>query len=969
MKNKRIGWAGACLSFLVLSLTTLFIFSIPSSQAAFLDSTTLTLSPSDFQVESGDSVSFTATLTSEGDPISGKDIVFTTTWGTFSPISGTVETDQNGQATITYNAPSISTDNQSVSVTATFIGDLSYGSSSDSASGNIQGSLFSSTTLALSPSSFTVESENSVSLTAKLTSKGTALSGKTITFSTINGTVDPITGKTNSDGEAEVTYTAPSFSVSESVTVKATFVGDLDYKSSSAEASGTIESAELFSSTSLELSPSTFEVGSENSISLTAILTSEGSLLENKTITFTTPDLTGPIGTDTTNSEGKATVTYTAPSIAIDEIPVVITATFAGDMNYQTSTATSSGTIRAESLVTTVSKEGAAFQIPETIEEKIPSYKEGAESISNLLPIPIPTTGFLLATNDSLSLVLSDQSDKGIATVKGWTLTSDITIQGASLNVILAENVTFDKTGKTASVGEIVSNPEEYRLDLVKVSATRRHLSLLLKLENSTSLPITAGYIVENPQSAADIIKKSIDTGKNLAENPSKSYIKSLLKPKEPRLGVFDFETDYWIDSPAETNGIVLTSGPIFNKLKEILPEMSEFMQLETNIPVLYDVKTSLNSQQLSSVEEITQNPSKYRDEIVSLTSNEYGVGISVQEALQKGTGIKVPVDIRLEGSINWNNINLQPKMNEFILATGASSKLQNDTVSSIKGRFTLTGRVATAKQIDESLPEKPILLIYDKKRVGDINWKELETEAQKMIENELKKLNWSLSGFTSKSIPGLSMKPPEETNVIDTPETIPENVNIKKKTEFLIKNVSHDTPVEVHLENSKVSKVKVNFSTNSENVNISIKKIEKEDAGVPEPSGQVYSYHEIRIRTTQGSVEKSKINFKVSKEWIEDKKSNEESIKLIRYHNGSWENLSTTLEQETATHFLYSSEVPGFSIFAITAETTEETQTGGPEQPSEEGSEEISPFVIGAVIVGVSIIIFITYRDRKTKT
>lgn len=99
------------------------------------------------------------------------------------------------------------------------------------------------TTLAVSPASFTLESGQGRILTATLTSDGTPLAGKTITWARTAGTLSTGSGVADSSGQVSVTYIAPTVETQTLVTVTASFAGDDQYQSSSGNSSGTITAA------------------------------------------------------------------------------------------------------------------------------------------------------------------------------------------------------------------------------------------------------------------------------------------------------------------------------------------------------------------------------------------------------------------------------------------------------------------------------------------------------------------------------------------------------------------------------------------------------------------------------------------------------------------------------------------------------------------------------------------------------
>jgi hypothetical protein len=83
--------------------------------------TSLIVSPSSFTVSIGETKTLTATLTADGQPLSGKTILWSAWAGYVYPSSGT--TNSSGQVSTTYSAPSYAT---STTITALFRGDSQY---------------------------------------------------------------------------------------------------------------------------------------------------------------------------------------------------------------------------------------------------------------------------------------------------------------------------------------------------------------------------------------------------------------------------------------------------------------------------------------------------------------------------------------------------------------------------------------------------------------------------------------------------------------------------------------------------------------------------------------------------------------------------------------------------------------------------------------------------------------------------
>ena len=144
-----------------------------------------------------------------------------------------------------------------------------------------------STTISISPSSFTKKSGESLTLVATLKDNANnPLANKTITWAKTAGSLSITSGTTDSAGQVLITYTTPSYETA--VTVTASFGGDEQYQASSGSSSGTITISTVFEATLNFRKP-------------------DGSPLANTTIYygFSSGQETNYLGT--TDNEGKIT--------------------------------------------------------------------------------------------------------------------------------------------------------------------------------------------------------------------------------------------------------------------------------------------------------------------------------------------------------------------------------------------------------------------------------------------------------------------------------------------------------------------------------------------------------------------------------------------------------------------------------------------------------------------------------------
>ncbi|MEM4001689.1 MAG: hypothetical protein QXW86_13335, partial [Saccharolobus sp.] len=290
--------------------------------------TILVITPSNPILKAGESILLTATLTSDSFILSGKTILWSASEGTL---------DRNVGESVLFTAPNVS-ENRTIIITATFQGEREYLGSSATIKliviprENISAKL--PTKLSVFPTSFELSSGGSINLSASLTPL-TAPSYM-ITWK-IEGP-----GTLSSSSGPYVTYMAPN--VTEEITIKiiAIFPGINEFLPSNTSITGRVLPVGVVKkATTMKISPSIFLLRPGEEISLSASLRDEeGNMLLEKTITW---ELEGP--GEISSSTGNSIIYRSPEKVPGGSIIVKIKAMFAGDKDYQSSMAISSGMI------------------------------------------------------------------------------------------------------------------------------------------------------------------------------------------------------------------------------------------------------------------------------------------------------------------------------------------------------------------------------------------------------------------------------------------------------------------------------------------------------------------------------------------------------------------------------------------------------------------------------------------------
>ncbi len=389
-----------------------------------------------------------------------------------------------------------------------------------------------------------------------------------------------------------------------------------------------------------------------------------------------------------------------------------------------------------------VTLEGAAFPVPHSLKDDISQYRRSMPEL--------PVNAFLLVAKDNLSLVFTHEKvSKGLATVEGKKLSYNLPWKNTELSVIKADTVSVRKEGDPATINDILSNPDAYRLELVKLDTTLRQVSTLYDPDDGSGIefPITTGVVVNSPRNPVDFVDDMSRKVREFHDNPSRSVADRLLgdTPRQ-HLYTFNFQEDFWIDSKAEVNGIVLyPQGTVVDLIENLETSELELVHTDKNV-LLYVVKTDMKATHVTSVNEITTHSKKYMGKVVKFTAFGKGGTTSIQEMIKK-SGKYPPVDVLLHGVVAWNSISVPPERNDIILTTGASSHHQDRVFAPVEGKFNYIGKIVSSKQVNESLPEGLALITYARNKTGELDYEKLPESAKEMIKREYSNLNASLGG------------------------------------------------------------------------------------------------------------------------------------------------------------------------------------------------------------------------------
>ncbi len=273
----------------------------------------------------GQSITFTATVTSvSGSGTPTGTVTFkdgSTTLG-----AGTLST-AGGVTTATFATGSLAVGNHSI--TATYSGNTNLGKSTGSTVTETVAQAATGTTLVASINPSVFGQQVTFTATVGATAPGSGTPTGTVTF--MDGTSTLGTAKVNGSGTA--TFGTGSLAIG-GHTITATYPGDNNFNTSSSS-TVTETVARAATGTALLASPNPSVLSQQVTFTATVGVTAPGSGTPTGTVTFTEGGTTLGTGTLST-AGGVTTATFATSSLAVGNHS--ITATYAGDGNFNTST-------------------------------------------------------------------------------------------------------------------------------------------------------------------------------------------------------------------------------------------------------------------------------------------------------------------------------------------------------------------------------------------------------------------------------------------------------------------------------------------------------------------------------------------------------------------------------------------------------------------------------------------------------
>lgn len=656
---------------------------------------------------------------------------------------------------------------------------------------------------------------------------------------------------------------------------------------------------------------------------VTVSLYVDGQQRTSQTVTLKDGETTSVGFSHTFQSEGSHTVTVEAStSFAGQSFGASASETINVEAKSETEEDTDSSSSSSTDTLSTTSIEGASFTVPDSLEDEV-------EDIRSTSTLTIPANAFVLATNDQLYIVFTTETpETGHATVTGKSLDQSVSADGLSYGVIVAESASFTTTGNPASVSDIASNPSEYQLEVVETTSKFKRASVAIDPDKGQGIEAssTAGVLTENTLSAESFVKDAVPNARSAlidtAQSSKKSSVTSLVgEAQGESVRTASGETIFWSASTTTTTSIVISP----NSAAHIfLNEYKTPRNLDGTAggPVLYTVDTSRDAKAVSSIDQIKQNADSLSGDVVTVEASVYGKTVSVQETIEHNTAcgqtkaqvdkscIDLASDVLVYTGGAWSG-DKPESADDVLLVYGLSSAVQDSPKESFEGQYRLTGEVVSTSSIDPALPDGAALFIYDIEKTDGQTGLNGQAAAKKLVSQKAQQaITVAENHALDKSVQQVGVAG-ENTKIASV--TADENMIIT-----FDQNASGA---------ATVSKVSIASATSESDVRVSATPTSLPDRVESPPEAPIQIMNITVEGLSDSEIEKAEVTMTIDKSKLDGASLSQ--IVVYRYHDGSWQSLTTSVKSTSESSVTVVADTPGFSYYAVgTSDTATETGT-----------------------------------------
>lgn len=388
--------------------------------------------------------------------------------------------------------------------------------------------------------------------------------------------------------------------------------------------------------------------------------------------------------------------------------------------------------------------------------------KTAQDTIDTLTPSGhlITINGYLITTNGNHILIGDTPLNTGHYSLSGFPISS-IQYNGKTWTIFKLTS-SHRSPPETVTFSELKNNPDAYTLKEISVKATIKEVSATVDMEVG-KVPVSTGILTDKPADPFKFTEELLQSAKEYQKNPSWEKAEQILHDYEG-ISVFRPEEGYWKTAEAETTGYVLTPELLTTYLNLIYDTHGLRELLPSKGTVLLANSVTLTAEK-TSISDIIQDTGKYNGKVVEVEINGMGSDISIKKVVglvaastTSGVGgVVIELAQRLNAYIQvemvWTPTTTISDM-DVMISTGTRSyrngyetDIMINPFEDLRTAYILKGVVVSSSQFNKSLPDTPMLIIFEKEMKSTTPTIEVPGETRAILQEKLNSVAAAVQG------------------------------------------------------------------------------------------------------------------------------------------------------------------------------------------------------------------------------
>ena len=369
-----------------------------------------------------------------------------------------------------------------------------------------------------------------------------------------------------------------------------------------------------------------------------------------------------------------------------------------------------------------------------------------------------------------VTLVLTDSVEEGPANVTGVIKNSNVTIAGYNLSVVVATDYAR-ASYRQVNVTELISDPEAHSFRAIRTTGSHTRVSARANTdgESAVSMYQAVGLLSATPSEQVVISDPGSRARTAVLDASNGSFngtaiADSASEYRDRTLVTVGSDRAFYAHGSTQLNGTVIPAG---TTARSFLASIDADADVQNDTSVVYTFSQTLDGQTVDAVSTVNNNRSEYIGEMVTLEADIVGGHASTEELLENSSqqcspdnayiptptgGVCAPLQYDVVVHIGVAVDDSPNSSSDVLPVVGLSNSKLEELYATETGRYQVTGRIVALSQLNDSLPDRPVLVIASRERLESLDKQELATDTASATLDRLQLFTAQAAGSESNT-------------------------------------------------------------------------------------------------------------------------------------------------------------------------------------------------------------------------